>query len=125
MAALLAVVEREWMSIEADWMKRSQRKRKERNLERQRERWRKIREDPVKYDENLERHRRYVHNWRAKVKFFPLQSLALASTGYGVVDIAFSTYPPSSMTTCPPKQPRNSSDSCSTILRCRTALSSS
>ena len=50
MAALLAVVEREWMSIEADWMKRSQRKRKERNLERQRERWRKIREDPVKYD---------------------------------------------------------------------------
>lgn len=92
MAALLVVVEREWISIEADWMKRSQRKRKERNLERQRERWRKIREDLFKYDENLERHRRYVHNWRAKVIFLPLQSLVLASTGYGVVDIAFSTH---------------------------------
>ena len=55
----------------------------------------------------------------------PLQSLALASTGYGVVDIAFSSYVPSSMMTCPPKQPRNSSDSCPPTSRCRTALSSS
>ena len=103
MAALLAVVERELMSIQSDRTKRSQRKRNERNLERQRERWRKTREDPVKYEENLERHRRYVHNWRAKLISLPLQSLALASTGYGFVDIAFSSYVPSSMMTCLPK----------------------
>ena len=103
MAALLAVVERELMSIQSDRTKRSQRKRNERNLERQRERWRKTREDPVKYEENLERHRRYVHNLRAKLISLPLQSLALASTGYGVVDTALSTYPPPTMMTCPSK----------------------
>lgn len=103
MAALLAVFERELMSIQSDRTKRSQRKRNEINLERQRERWRKTREDPVKYEENLERHRRYVHNWRAKLISLPLQSLALASTGYGFVDTALSTYPPSTMMTCPPK----------------------
>ena len=102
-AALLAVVERELMSIQADRMKRSQCKRSERNLERQRERWCKIREDPVKYEENLERYRRYVHNWRAKLISLPLQSLVLTSTGYGVVDTALSTYPHATIMTCPPK----------------------
>ena len=103
MVALLAGAERELMSIQSDRTKRSQRKRNEINLERQRERWRKTREDPVKYEENLERHRRYVHNWRAKLISLPLQSLALASTEYGFVDTALSTYPPSTMMTCPPK----------------------
>lgn len=99
----MAGAERELMSIQSDRTKRSQRKRNERNLERQRERWRKTREDPVKYEENLERHRRYVHNWRAKLISLPLQSLALASTGYGFVDTALSTYPHATMMTCPPK----------------------
>ena len=103
MAALPAGAERELMSIQSDRTKRSQRKRNERNLERQRERWRKTREDPVKYEENLERHRRYVHNWRAKLISLPLQSLALASTGYGFVDTALSTYPHATTMTCPPK----------------------
>ena len=70
-------------------------------------------------------HCRYVHNWRAKLISLPLQSLAPAKFGTGVVDIAFSTYVPSSTTTCPPKQPRNSSDSCPPTSKGRLALPSS